>query len=152
MSAIQASKGPSSSAVQSSPLHSSGPPRRPFPNKTIFQCRRRLQLHSFSSMYAMRSHVKIHTTPSHARHTCPCWGLLLSSSPPSLMHAVLCEPWTVNRENAVCVEETRKDIAAERSRSFDATIIGEIQVKCQMLVHWSRRRALFILNWRPTLL
>ena len=37
---------------------------------------------------------------------------------PSLM---LC----VNRENAVCVEETRKDIAAERSTSFDATIIGE---------------------------
>jgi len=44
---------------------------------------------------------------------------------PSLM---LC----VNRENAVCVEETRKDIAAERSTSFEATIIGEIQVKCQM--------------------
>jgi hypothetical protein len=31
----------------------------------------------------------------------------------------------VNRENAACVEETRKDIAAERSTSFDATIIGE---------------------------
>jgi len=135
MSAIQASKGPSSPALHSS----SGPPRRPSPNKTIFQCCRRLQLHSFSSMYAMSSHVKIHTTPSHARHTCPCCGLS-----PSLM---LC----VNRENAVCVEETRKDIAAERSTSFDATIIGEIQVKCQMWMHWSWR-ALFILNWRPTLL
>lgn len=110
MSAIQAGKGPLRRLLHSTPLlwSSSAPPLGPSSsNETIFQCYRRLRLHSFSSMCAMRSHVKIHTAPpSHARHTCPCCGLDRS---PLLM---LC----VNPDNAVCVEGTREDVAAERVR------------------------------------